>query len=149
MSVDLASAPYPVRYDVDYPTAPRNRLTVFFRLILVIPMIITARAVSHTVQMAERFFEDYEVMLPRYDNPDDAKVEVATIAMGELIVPRLEAGSVTSLGASSWGGSALNAGWRLGDGAALSVVANLGDEPVEGFAAPQRAAASDQRPARS
>ena len=32
----------------------------FDPLILVIPMIITARAVSHTVQMAERFFEDYE-----------------------------------------------------------------------------------------
>jgi predicted RND superfamily exporter protein len=59
----------------------------FDPLILVIPMIITARAVSHTVQMAERFFEDYEVMLPRYGDPNEAKVEVATIAMGELIVP--------------------------------------------------------------
>src|SRR5262245_57375004 len=59
----------------------------FDPLILVIPMIITARAVSHTVQMAERFFEDYEVMLPRYGDPKVAKVEVATIAMGELIVP--------------------------------------------------------------
>ena len=59
----------------------------FDPLILVIPMIITARAVSHTVQMAERFFEDYEVMLPLYDDPDEAKVEVATIAMGELVVP--------------------------------------------------------------
>ncbi|MAE96678.1 MAG: hypothetical protein CL910_18680 [Deltaproteobacteria bacterium] len=59
----------------------------FDPLILVIPMIITARAVSHTVQMAERFFEDYEIMLPRYESPDEAKREVATIAMGELIVP--------------------------------------------------------------
>ncbi|MHC5028898.1 MAG: efflux RND transporter permease subunit, partial [Planctomycetota bacterium] len=59
----------------------------FDPLILVIPMIITARAVSHTVQMAERFFEDYELMLPRYGDPDVAKREVATIAMGELIVP--------------------------------------------------------------
>ncbi len=59
----------------------------FDPLILVIPMIITARAVSHTVQMAERFFEDYEIMLPRYGDPDEAKREVATIAMGELIVP--------------------------------------------------------------
>ena len=59
----------------------------FDPLILVIPMIITARSVSHTVQMAERFFEDYEVMLPRYDNPTEAKVEVATVAMSELIVP--------------------------------------------------------------
>jgi len=59
----------------------------FDPLILVIPMIITARAVSHTVQMAERFFEDYEVMLPRYDDPKEARIEVATIAMGELVVP--------------------------------------------------------------
>jgi predicted RND superfamily exporter protein len=59
----------------------------FDPLILVIPMIITARAISHTVQMAERFFEDYEVMLPQIGDPQQAKVEVATHAMGELIVP--------------------------------------------------------------
>jgi predicted RND superfamily exporter protein len=56
-------------------------------LILVIPMIITARAVSHTVQMAERFFENYELYLPRFGDPARAKVEAATVAMGELIVP--------------------------------------------------------------
>ena len=51
-------------------------------------MIITARAVSHTVQMAERFFEDYEVMLPRLRRPERRpSIEVATIAMSELIVP--------------------------------------------------------------
>jgi hypothetical protein len=59
----------------------------FDPLILVIPMLITARATSHTVQMAERFFEDYELHLPRYGDPDFAKREVATVAMGELIVP--------------------------------------------------------------
>jgi len=59
----------------------------FDPLILVIPTIITARAISHTVQMAERFFEDYETMLPTIGDPDEAKVEVATIAMSELIVP--------------------------------------------------------------
>jgi predicted RND superfamily exporter protein len=59
----------------------------FDPLILVIPMLITARATSHTVQMAERFFEDYELYLPRYGDPDVAKREVATVAMGELIVP--------------------------------------------------------------
>ncbi len=59
----------------------------FDPLVLVIPMIITARAISHTVQMAERFFEDYEIMLPRLGNPDEAKIEVATVAMGELVVP--------------------------------------------------------------
>jgi predicted RND superfamily exporter protein len=59
----------------------------FDPLILVIPMLITARATSHTVQMAERFFEDYEQQLPSYDDPDVAKREVAAQAMGELIVP--------------------------------------------------------------
>jgi predicted RND superfamily exporter protein len=59
----------------------------FDPLILVIPMIITARAVSHTVQMAERFFEDYEVHAPRIGDPEEAKIYCATIAMGELVVP--------------------------------------------------------------
>ncbi len=59
----------------------------FDPLILVIPTIITARAVSHTVQMAERFFEDYEVLLPSIGDPDAAKSEAATVAMSELIVP--------------------------------------------------------------
>ena len=56
-------------------------------LVLVIPMIITARAVSHTVQMAERFFEDYERLAPRFTDPQRAKLEAASVAMGELIVP--------------------------------------------------------------
>ncbi len=59
----------------------------FDPLILVIPTIITARAISHTVQMAERFFEDYEVLLPAMGDPDAAKIEAATVAMSELIVP--------------------------------------------------------------
>ena len=59
----------------------------FDPLILVIPTIITARAVSHTVQMAERFFEDYEVLLPELGDPDKAKTQAATVAMSELIVP--------------------------------------------------------------
>jgi predicted RND superfamily exporter protein len=63
------------------------REITFDPLILVIPMLITARATSHTVQMAERFFEDYELMLPVYGDPDVAKREVATVAMSELIVP--------------------------------------------------------------
>ncbi len=59
----------------------------FDPLVLVIPMIITARAVSHTVQMAERFFEDYERMRAIYDDPEEAKREAAIVAMAELIVP--------------------------------------------------------------
>jgi predicted RND superfamily exporter protein len=59
----------------------------FDPLILVIPCIITARAVSHTVQMAERFFEDYEILVPLLGDPEAAKYEAATVAMSELIVP--------------------------------------------------------------
>src|SRR5262249_59356394 len=59
----------------------------FDPLVLVIPMLITARAVSHTVQMAERFFEDYERLYPIYGDRERAKLEAAAIAMGELIVP--------------------------------------------------------------
>ena len=59
----------------------------FDPLVLVIPMLITARAVSHTVQMAERFFEDYERLYPIYGDAERAKLEAAAIAMGELIVP--------------------------------------------------------------
>ena len=60
---------------------------MFDPLILVIPSIITARAVSHTVQMAERFFEDYEILMPALGDPEAAKIEAATVAMSELIVP--------------------------------------------------------------
>ncbi|NNL85313.1 MAG: MMPL family transporter, partial [Myxococcales bacterium] len=60
----------------------------FDPLVLVIPMIITARAVSHTVQMAERFFEDYERLVPQFgDDTEGAKREAATQAMAQLIVP--------------------------------------------------------------
>lgn len=46
MSTVPASAPYEVRLDVDYPTQPRNRLTTFFRLILVIPILIVFSSVA-------------------------------------------------------------------------------------------------------
>jgi predicted RND superfamily exporter protein len=60
---------------------------VFDPLILVIPMLITARAVSHTVQMAERFFEDYEALYERLGDREAAKLEAAQTALAELIVP--------------------------------------------------------------
>jgi hypothetical protein len=40
------SASYPVQFDVDYPDRPLNRLTTFFRLILVIPIGIVLVLVS-------------------------------------------------------------------------------------------------------
>ncbi len=35
-----ADAPYPVQYSVDYPDRPLNRLTTFFRVFVVIPILI-------------------------------------------------------------------------------------------------------------
>jgi len=49
-------------------------------LVLVIPMLITARAVSHSVQFVERFYEEYERL-----NGD--KDEAIVQSMAELIVP--------------------------------------------------------------
>ncbi|HJO23070.1 MAG: MMPL family transporter [bacterium] len=59
----------------------------FDPLVLVIPMLITARAISHTVQMAERFFEDYERLQGQFDDLEQAKRGAAKSAMAELIVP--------------------------------------------------------------
>jgi hypothetical protein len=66
-------------------------------LILVIPLLITARSISHTVQMAERFFEDFEMEVQARERRlgrtltgtehHDAKVETATTAMAKLMLP--------------------------------------------------------------
>jgi predicted RND superfamily exporter protein len=66
-------------------------------LILVVPLLITARSISHTIQMAERFFEDYEMeasarreKLGRELSADEiteTKVETATTAMAKLMLP--------------------------------------------------------------
>jgi predicted RND superfamily exporter protein len=49
-------------------------------LVLVIPMLITARAISHSVQFVERFYEEYERL-------DGDKEEATISSMAELIVP--------------------------------------------------------------
>ncbi|MFQ5514317.1 MAG: RND family transporter [Myxococcota bacterium] len=66
-------------------------------LVLVIPLLITARSISHTVQMAERFFEDFEMEVDARQRQagrtlthveiTDAKVETATTAMAKLMLP--------------------------------------------------------------
>ncbi|MFN8110668.1 MAG: DUF4389 domain-containing protein [Thermoleophilia bacterium] len=38
--------PYPVRFSVDYPDRPLNRLTTFFRLFVAIPILIVLSSVS-------------------------------------------------------------------------------------------------------
>jgi predicted RND superfamily exporter protein len=48
-------------------------------LVLVIPMLITARAVSHSVQFVERFYEEYERLRD--------KEEAVVSSMAELLLP--------------------------------------------------------------
>ena len=66
-------------------------------LILVIPLLITARSISHTIQMAERFFEDYEMEADARERAlgrtlaaheiTETKIETATTAMAKLLRP--------------------------------------------------------------
>jgi 1,4-alpha-glucan branching enzyme len=64
----------------------------------------------------------------------------------ELIVPGLAAGPAASLGAAGWNETALSAGWRLGDGSRLSLIANLGAARVAGFARPEGELILESRP---
>jgi hypothetical protein len=42
-------SPYPVQYSVDYPDRPLNRLTTFFRLFMVIPIVIVLALIEGRV----------------------------------------------------------------------------------------------------
>ena len=44
--METTDSAYPVRFDIDYPEEPRNRLTVAFRLILVIPILAVIAAIG-------------------------------------------------------------------------------------------------------
>jgi hypothetical protein len=46
--VETTDAAYPIRFDIDYPEGTRNRLTVAFRLILVIPILAVVAAIGAT-----------------------------------------------------------------------------------------------------
>ncbi|HTO53464.1 MAG TPA: MMPL family transporter [Myxococcota bacterium] len=48
-------------------------------LVLVVPMLITARAISHSVQFVERFYEEYEIL--------GDKNEACIRSMAELLLP--------------------------------------------------------------
>jgi hypothetical protein len=44
--METTDSAYPVRFDIDYPEQPRNRLTVAFRMILVIPIVAVVAAIG-------------------------------------------------------------------------------------------------------
>ena len=41
-----SDSPYPVQFAVDYPDGARDRFTVFFRVLFIIPILIAIGAVS-------------------------------------------------------------------------------------------------------
>ena len=47
-----ASDPYPIQLDVDEPAGPRNRLTVLFRLILAVPVLIVLGLLTQSATQA-------------------------------------------------------------------------------------------------
>ena len=69
-----AATDYPVQFDVDYPDRPLNRLTTFFRLIVVIPIAIVLGLVSGQANT--------------FSMGDEARVVVIT-AGGVLFLPVL------------------------------------------------------------
>ena len=44
--METTDSVYPVRFDIDYPEEPRNRLTSAFRLILAIPILAVIVAIG-------------------------------------------------------------------------------------------------------
>ena len=44
--METTDSTYPVRFDIDYPEEPRNRLTAAFRLILAIPILAVLAAIG-------------------------------------------------------------------------------------------------------
>lgn len=67
-------APYPVNLTVDYPEGPRNRATVFFRLILAIPVILLL---------------DLFIGYASSTTADSSGVQTATALGGFLFLPTL------------------------------------------------------------
>jgi uncharacterized protein DUF4389 len=69
--------PYPVRFDVDYPDRPLNRLTTFFRVFTVIPIAIVLAAVEG---WSSQYGGDYD---------DGTAGTVVIGGVGLLVIPPL------------------------------------------------------------
>jgi Domain of unknown function (DUF4389) len=84
MAVEPPTAPaptrsgddYPVTFSVDYPERDLNRLTTFFRILTVIPIVIVMAAITG-------FSTSY------YDEVEDASVTIAVSGVGLLFLPTL------------------------------------------------------------
>ena len=96
MSAPAAS--YPLRFDVDYPDRPLNRLTTFFRLFAVIPIFIVLASIDYDwswswIDTAVWFWDawNYDGAW-NYDdewNDDDETSPFSTTIFGLLFIPAL------------------------------------------------------------
>ena len=82
MTVGQVPASYPVQFDVDYPEAGRNRLTVAFRVVLAIPALIVLWVINTTRALLflpplllilfrnkyPRWWFDWNLQLLRFEN---------------------------------------------------------------------------------
>ena len=59
----------------------------FDPLIIVVPFIISARAISHSVQLIKRFMEEYRGIRDAGDGPDDPRVEAAARTFNGVFKP--------------------------------------------------------------
>ena len=74
---------YPLRFDVDYPDRPLNRLTTFFRLFTVIPIFIVLASVDgwSWIDSAFWYWDDW--------NYNDETPPFSTTFFGVLFIPAL------------------------------------------------------------
>jgi len=82
VTVGQVPASYPVQFDVDYPEAERNRLTVAFRVVLAIPALIVLWVINTTRALLflpplllilfrnkyPRWWFDWNLQLLRFEN---------------------------------------------------------------------------------
>ena len=88
MSAPVVS--YPLRFDVDYPDRPLNRLTTFFRLFTVIPIFIVLACIDASWSWIDSAFWYWDAW--NYDddwNYDDETSPFSTTIFGFLFLPAL------------------------------------------------------------
>lgn len=77
---------YPLRFDVDYPDRPRNRLTTFFRLFTVIPIFIVLASLDNGSSLSWNWV-DSAIWYWDHWNYDDAIPPFSTTLFGVIFIP--------------------------------------------------------------
>lgn len=81
---------YPLRFDVDYPDQPRNRLTTFFRLVLVIPIFIVLASIDAGASWSWNWLDSASWYLDHWDwdwDYDDETPPFSQSILGLIFMP--------------------------------------------------------------